>query len=385
LTTFFERRSAPWGIHEEEKQMIRICSGGKESGLLIFIILQLLILPGLSCVTPPEDDGPDPPRGKPLPSGQVIQSVGFASSSIGWIVTQPGLTTDSTNFIYKTVDSGKTWWSQYGIGWPGAIVLQRLFVVNELDVWAVGNGGYIFHTIDGGEEWSEYVVPNIDGMQNIRMVNSTEGWALGWNLRTHGCGAGNNFVLHTTDAGTTWWPSYAASNGSVDGIAFVGQHVWVVGGGLGEAFCPPLILHSSSGGATWSQQYADGLGNLKDVAFVNDQVGFAVGMAFEPSRTFIRTTNGGQSWDTVGHAYPDTYPMQLCLMNDSLLYFVTQSYTENKAAILRSTNHGQSFTIDLELPRSTSILAAFFLNDSTGWAVGSRSLVKRKVGGIWLE
>jgi hypothetical protein len=222
-------------------------------------------------------------------------------------------------------------------------------------------------------------------MEKIKMVNSTEGWALGWNLGTFGCQAGNNFVLHTTDAGVSWQTAYAASNGVLDGIAFVGQHIWAVGGGLSEPYCPPLILHSNSNGASWSRQSAGGIGGLRDVAFINEQIGFAVGMALEPSRTFLRTTNGGLRWDTLGHEFPDTDPVQLCNLKDSLLFFVTQSYTQNKAAILRSTNHGMSFSVDLELPRNTSILAAFFLNDSTGWAVGSRSLVKRKVKGSWLE
>jgi photosystem II stability/assembly factor-like uncharacterized protein len=108
-------------------------------------------------------------------------------------------------------------------------------------------------------------------------------------------------------------------------------------------------------------------------------------MAFEPSRTFIRTTNGGLTWDTVGHQYPDTSPKHLFLIGDSLLYFVTGNSIESKAAILKSTDQGRSFDIDLELPRIGSIIAAFFLNDSTGWSVGAPSLVKRKVGGKWLD
>lgn len=345
-------------------------------------LLILMICFG-SCVAPPDEDDLDPPRGKPLPSFQVIKSVAFANPSVGWILTNPGLTSDSTNFIFKTMDSGKSWWSQYGIGWPGAIILEELCVVNELDVWATGNGGYIFHTTDGGEHWSEYIVPNINGMEKIVMLNPNEGWALGWNLGTWGCQAGNNFILHTSDAGNTWHIAYAASNGKVEGIAIAGEQMWVVGGGLGDPSCPPLILHSGSGGTLWSQQYAGGIGGLVDVAFANELIGFAAGMPFVPSRTFIRTTNGGLSWDTLGHQYPDTRPSQLCNLGDSLLYFVTQSSVEHNSAILKSTNQGASFDIEVVSPTSTHILAAFFLSDSLAWAVGSSSLVMRKVNGVW--
>ncbi|MCC5856809.1 MAG: hypothetical protein JJT90_01515, partial [Ectothiorhodospiraceae bacterium] len=60
--------------------------------------------------------------------------------------------------------------------------------------WAVGDGGTILHTPDGGMNWAAQTSGTTAGLRDLDFVDPLTGWAVG----TGGT------ILHTTDGGMNW-------------------------------------------------------------------------------------------------------------------------------------------------------------------------------------
>jgi len=72
----------------------------------------------------------------PVSLGSVL-SVEFCNENTGWAGTQYQ--------IFKTTNGGRDWFSQIGTG-----VIYNITSFNDSLVWACGNGGRIWHTMNGG-------------------------------------------------------------------------------------------------------------------------------------------------------------------------------------------------------------------------------------------
>lgn len=74
---------------------------------------------------------------------------------------------------------------------------------NQQHGWAVGNGGYVLKTINGGATWSVLTrIPRIpsssgwDDLYDVHFLNLTDGWLMGKERQ----------VLATTNGGASWFP-----------------------------------------------------------------------------------------------------------------------------------------------------------------------------------
>ena len=106
------------------------------------------------------------------PTQYDIYSVYFTDSNTGWIAT-------SDIEVYKTTDSGTTWFEQYHDQTPQYGALTDIFFLNQNEGWAVGSDGIIISTTNGGNIWDEQIsgVPNY--LTSVRFTDSQNGWAVG--------------------------------------------------------------------------------------------------------------------------------------------------------------------------------------------------------------
>jgi photosystem II stability/assembly factor-like uncharacterized protein len=327
------------------------------------------------------DEQPNGTPSGPLPPNRRVLDIEFATPSLGWLILRD-LDSKIPTQIYKSLDSGKTWFCQYSRVLADHATIQRLSVVNENIVWAVGDSSQVYHTTDGGTRWSVDSIGTIDKLKDVKMVNEREGWIVGWRQGLPaGCGLGYNAVLHTTDGGEHWLPSYQGTDGPLSAVAVVNSKIWVVGGGILDGGCPALIIHSNDNGLSWQHQFVSGAFLRRDVAFANESVGYSIAPLTARGRTLIRTTNGGMDWDTLNHSYPDEEALDIALVGDSIVYLSTSRADSVEYAVLRSSDMGRFFAV--EIAPAASILSIFFLNDSTGWAAGLPSFVARKTHGVW--
>jgi hypothetical protein len=151
--------------------------------------------------------------------------------------------------------------------------------------WAVGGGGSVVATQDGGETWAEQVDAADsaeDNLHAVSFVNDQDGWAVGE----------GGTIVATTDGGEHWTLQTSPTTLILYGVDFVdSQHGWAVG----EA---DTILATEDGGATWTEQAVEAPDGrlLHGVSFVNDQDGWAVGQG----ATVFATTDGGEHGTVVG-------------------------------------------------------------------------------------
>jgi len=83
-----------------------------------------------------------------LESWKIINSINFPNSSVGYAACWQLFTPiyQDEGFIKKTTDGGSNWIEQY----RDYGVLNSIFFVNDTIGWAVGNGGRILATVNGG-------------------------------------------------------------------------------------------------------------------------------------------------------------------------------------------------------------------------------------------
>jgi photosystem II stability/assembly factor-like uncharacterized protein len=162
---------------------------------------------------------------------------------------------------------------------------RDIFFANELDGWAVGGGGTISATSDGGVTWQTQASGHTKTLYGVHFVNADTGWAVG----------AEGTIMKTTNGGSTW---AVGSNGTValtDIHAYDTRLVWAVG--------DSIIISTDDGGVTWADhdELPIAIPVLYRVEFVDRNRGWTVGMG----KTILHTSDGGRSYapQTIGVGY----------------------------------------------------------------------------------
>ena len=203
-------------------------------------------------------------------------SVFFIDEDRGWIAggREDGFGYDPIRYIYYTTNGGDSWSSQlYDLNEP------YLLGVHFLDAnigYAVGEGGQIFHTTDGGANWIEQTSGTIRHLRNVHATTPDTAWAVGV----------GGLLLRTIDGGSTWDSLYAGVSYGLSDIYFVNYHTgWIVGGDTAVA----TILSTTDAGDSWVLQNSGTINFLYAIYFTDPDTGWAVGY----DGTILHTTSGG--------------------------------------------------------------------------------------------
>lgn len=94
----------------------------------------------------------------------------YADSRYGWAVGSGGA-------IYRTVNGGRSWQSQ-----TSGVVVDLLDVkfIDAAEGWAVGDEGTLLHTNDGGMHWMSERSPTPHSLERIFFTDRSHGWAVGF-------------------------------------------------------------------------------------------------------------------------------------------------------------------------------------------------------------
>jgi photosystem II stability/assembly factor-like uncharacterized protein len=199
-------------------------------------------------------------------------------TAVSMLDADKGVAVGGGGTILRTSDGGCTWLPHLS-GTTNS--LSAVYFVDANFGWAVGEAGTILHTIDGGENWTPQSSPE------------TRAWLWGVSFADAktGTAVGDEVILHTTDGGTTWRYQSGAGHNSLFAVSVLDANRAVAVGydylieHLGH------ILRTTDGGDTWTVQYVS-VQPLSGISFGASNAGTAVGNL----GVVVRTTDGGNSW-----------------------------------------------------------------------------------------
>lgn len=215
----------------------------------------------------------------------VLTSIAAAGNSM--VVVGRGTVTGAGAgpLVRVTANSGQSWTSVLPLGSGNATLNDVAFATNRIG-WAVGTGGMIITTFDGGQTWARQTSGTTAELRSVFFVDVNTGWAVGG-------GTENAIILKTTNGGDSWQRQAAPADSQLRGVWFSdAQTGWAVGAG-------GMILGTVNGGESWRIQQSGTKANLNGVAFASKARGWVVG----DSGVVLRTLNAGYA-PTLSVNYP---------------------------------------------------------------------------------
>ena len=235
--------------------------------------------------------------------------------------------------------------------------LKGVYSVDATHGWAVGAGGVILGSADGGATWTPQTSGTTQTLWVARFWTDQLGWAAG--------DAGT--VIATTNGGQAWLPLSAWLISSMDihsgMVAPDGLHALGVGSGGG-------IIGTSNGGQDGALLPSGTTADLWGVSFVSVSTGWATGA----QGTIIHTTSGGYAWTPQPSGTTQT------------LYGVSFADVDHgwvvgaAGTILATVNGGQTWSKQTS-GTTEDLYSVAFATLLRGWAVGDHGVVLTTVDG----
>jgi photosystem II stability/assembly factor-like uncharacterized protein len=325
-------------------------------------------------------------------------SIYFIDLLNGWSVNIDGQ-------IFRSTDGGKSWTLKATVA---GFNLQLIQFFDSLEGWVIG-GDAFYHTVNGGQNWTKASVPAGTWAYGARFFDRLHGIAVGeggnilrtgdggtswqtvqaqgssqrlWDVEYSGPDtvflAGDNGVIsRSIDGGATWNSIQSGAAGVTHGFDAVdAKHAWAAQD-AGE------IAYTLNGGRQWirsSVQGFDSFGQLMAVAFADTAQGWTAGAnAFFGGSNGILcgSSDGGKSWQ-VQVVIPDFTFNGLETIN-TLTAFAVGGFDFVGGGLVLRTVDGGSFWEDVT-PVSAGFRDVFFIDATTGWIVGP-SICKTTDGG----
>jgi photosystem II stability/assembly factor-like uncharacterized protein len=264
--------------------------------------------------------------------------------------------------------------------------------------WAVGAGGTLITTADGGSTWAPLATGYSDGFFAVAFPDLTHGWLAGgailgtgdgaaWTVQvaatsslaaidavdaTHAWavgGAGQGSQVVATIDGATWAAQTTPQVGRLAGVDAVDRtHVWAVGSG-------GAIIGTADGGATWHVQHTDPALKLTAVSFIDQSRGWAAGFTgsglFGARAVLLATDDGGATWTARHVAVAQSFFADV-VRRDELHGWAVGCYASVTNAVFSTADGGATWRLTAVAPKE---LAAIAGDDGGGCAVGGAGTV----------
>ena len=284
---------------------------------------------------------------------ETLRGIYFKDAARGW-AWGPGLFLTTTNG---------------GISWSNASkpVSRDINAIQFSDSntgWAVGSGGVILRSGNGGASWvARSALLDAARFNAVRFISENEGWVTG--SVTDGT---TGVVYHTTDGGTAWTRQIGNLPGEGTSLWFMNRDTgWI---STGNQNTGGRIFKTTDNGTTWTEK-ARVSTPLRNVVFTSQWIGWAVGQG-----TMFKTTDGGDNWSQqpTGLENPN---LQWCDFSDSLLGWLVGLTSVNGAetALVAVTTDGGATWARRTLSMLESLRKVEFLDARLGWAVGDSETI----------
>lgn len=278
-----------------------------------------------------------------------LRAVSFGDASHGWAVGMGGA-------ILATSDGGATWTPQAS---GTTTDLRGVSFTDANHGWVVGGGGsgIVLATSDGGATWVEqYWSSRL--LYAVTSTDPSHGWAVG-DMGTEGS------IHATTNAGATWSAQAGLSSYEFFGVSFAdSSHGWAAGYGTWSGIQHGIILATSNGGATWNVQYQGDRKGICAISFCDSSHGWAVG----GGGLILVTDNGGATWS--GQVSGTTQDLRGVSFTDA-----NHGWAVGGSGLVLATVDGGVTWTAQNTGIADQLTAVCFTDSTHGWAVGSYGTV----------
>ena len=282
-------------------------------------------------------------------TGVALHGVYFRpGGSRGWAVGDGGR-------ILRTLDGGAEWSLQSS---GTSTALNAVWFTSDAEGWAVGNNGAVLHTTNSGGSWTRLLNPGAsEHLNDVQFAHRDTGWVVG----------ADGVILRTANRGVSW-QRVTPTAFDLHGVSFVGRDGWAVGDN-------GVILGTHDGGLRWyTVQPAVTGTSLRGVWRSSVARANAAGAAGVVPRTVASAdtaswllTNAGAAFDLHG----------VCFPVPAVGYAVGSNAG---GAVLRSDDHGVSWLPQLA-NSAFRLEDVYFVDAQRGWAVGANGTIVHTVTG----
>lgn len=211
--------------------------------------------------------------------------------------------------IYKTSNEGNQWDKKISLlpnnnNYPYSAYFHAIHFTDENNGWAVGEFRKIFRTTNGGNTWTEVsrsaVTAPYIAYTDVQFLNPSVGLISGYEVSNILMNFGfDEFVMKTIDGGQTW-KRFSIPTGldfrKIDLHFTDSNHGYVH---LRRTQSNDEIYFTDDGGETWISRTPLQLRTISATRWLSGGKGFAYGNTYKYQYEFIRTTDGGLTWNTV--------------------------------------------------------------------------------------
>ncbi len=282
-------------------------------------------------------------------TSNTLNGVYFVDANTGWAVGNGGT-------IRTTSNGGSAWSSQTsGI----SSTLTSVSFISASKGWIAGNSGRIRVTTNGGTTWTAQTSGTSNTLNSIKFIDANTGWAVG----------NSGTILATSNGGANWSAQTSGNANDVTGISAIdSSHAWVV---LGSG----AILATTDGGTNWVTQVSDTGNPLTGVSFVDVNHGWAVGTDGSSVAEVLVTTNGGTTWtQQVSNAAAGDVFNGVSFVNATTGWAVGYNSGSTSGLIFATTDGGTTWTQQV-FSTNASLNGVFFFSANTGWIVGGGGVI----------
>jgi photosystem II stability/assembly factor-like uncharacterized protein len=269
----------------------------------------------------------------PLPQGNTLRDIYFFDVNNGLAVGDGGT-------LLKTSDGGLSW---EFVNIPSKNDLYAITFIESHIGFICGSAGTILRTSDSGESWEEMTSGTTVTLRDIHFAGSPRGLAVG----------DNGTILITYDCGFSWNALSSITTSTLHSLYCLSPMKAFAVGDNGT------ILTTFNGGAQWEVQQSSTSESLFKVIFKNEYRGWITGNA----GIILKTVNAGESW-LIKESGTQAGLYGICMCDEEKVWAVGQNGT-----ILYTTDGGSKWTSQVS-DSDRSLNTVFAVNDQNCFVAG---------------
>ena len=301
-------------------------------------------------------------------------SIFFINADTGFVAGED----TGKGVIQRTMDGGNTWARVYtsvaSLKW-----VEDILFTDSANGVAVGVGGIILTTTDGGSSWNRQTIPNVTMFASVCFPSSLVGYAAG-------NGNPQGPIYKTIDGGANWTAQTSNADSALRSIFFVNIDT---GYAVGEYD----IVKTTDGGTTWTRSINNNSFPSSDPEHIEMYCTDA-NTCYIPYGSIRKTTDGGNTWNPLtlpSLSPPYYYYISAIYFTDSLTGFAVGANVDTSTfnlvgVILMTTDAGQTWTNINTVANNDSLdqmplSSVRFVNSQTGYTTGMRGKVLKTTDG----